>query len=65
MKGQSGNITLAAAAAVAFALPTLQAADLPDQSLSDYKIGKTLRGDEVKSDDLEGRVVVIEYWGTR
>jgi hypothetical protein len=51
--------------AASFAVPATHAADLPDQKLSDYKVGETLRGDEVKSADLEGRVVVIEYWGTQ
>ncbi|NNC88633.1 MAG: hypothetical protein HKN82_09270 [Akkermansiaceae bacterium] len=59
------GITAAALAAL-LAIPAARAADdLPDQSLSDYKVGETLLGDEVKEKDLEGRVVVIEYWGTR
>ena len=53
-------------ATAALSLQSLWAADaLPDQSLSDYKIGETILGDEVKEEDLAGKVVVIEYWGTR
>ena len=39
--------------------------ELPDNTLSEFKFGETLFGDEVKADDLEGKVVAIEYWGTR
>lgn len=51
--------------AAALSLPTLTAADdnLPDIKLDDWTIGETLRGDEVKKEDLKGKVVVIEYWG--
>jgi len=42
-----------------------QQGNLPDQSLSDYRIGSAVRGKELKPEELEGKVVVIEYWGTR
>lgn len=42
-----------------------QEGNLPDQSLSDYRIGSAVRGEERKLEELEGKVVVIEYWGTR
>ena len=64
MKARFGQTVLAAAAA-ALAVPALHAADLPDQSLSDYKLGETVSGEAVKMDDLDGRVVVFEYWGTQ
>jgi len=57
-------VLVAAAAALAVSRAWVAAAELPDQSLSDYKIGETISGDEVRKEDLEGRVVVIEYWGT-
>ena len=62
MNALSGKTAITALVAVALAVPAVKAAD---QTLKDYKVGKTLRGDEVKMDDLEGRVVVFEYWGTR
>ena len=64
MKVKFAKLAVAAVTATAFAIPLLSAADLPDQTLDDYKIGKTLVG-EVDDDNLEGKVVVIEYWGTR
>lgn len=62
MKSTSGRTAIAAVIAAGLALPIVHAAD---QTLDDFKIGKTVRGDEVKEKELEGRVVVIEYWGTR
>ena len=38
---------------------------LPDQTLADYSLGRTLEGVEIKKGIMRGRVVVIEYWGTR
>lgn len=53
--------------ATAMLFPVLTVADdeVPDAKLSDWSIGKTVRGDEVKAEDLEGKVVVIEYWGVQ
>ncbi len=62
MKARFGHSVMAAAA---LAVPALSAADLPDQSLSDYKVGETVSGEAVKLDNLEGRVVVLEYWGVQ
>ena len=62
MKATLGKTAFAALVAVALAVPAVKAAD---QTLKDFKVGKIVRGDEVKQDDLEGRVVVFEYWGTR
>ena len=40
----------------------LQAADA---KLSDWEIGTVQVGEEVTMKDLEGQVVVFEYWGTK
>lgn len=47
--------------------PLAGAADeeLPDHKLKEWSLGEHLSGPEVKMDDLDGKVVVIEYWGTR
>ena len=39
--------------------------ELPDNTLSEWKFGETLFGDKADAKDLEGKVVAIEYWGTR
>ena len=62
MKTNVGKTTLAVLGAAALFITLGSAAD---QTLADFKVGKTVRGDEVKKEDLEGRVVVFEYWGTR
>ena len=36
-----------------------------EHTLSQFNLGDHLSGPEVKLDKLEGKVVVIEYWGTR
>ena len=36
-----------------------------EHTLSEFNLGEHLSGPEVKLDKLEGKVVVIEYWGTR
>lgn len=48
-------------AAFSMGLP-LQAADA---KLSDWEIGTVQVGKEVTMKDLEGQVVVFEYWGTQ
>jgi len=66
MNANPRKSVVAGVVAAALSLPALQAAEgLPDQTLSDYKAGQTLRGAEVSMKDLEGRVVVFEYWGTQ
>ncbi len=37
---------------------------VPDHTLSEFKLGDHVSG-EVDLSDQEGKVVVIEYWGTR
>ena len=45
------------------ALPA-KAADA-EHSLSDFKLGDHVSGEERKLSKLKGKVVVLEYWGTR
>jgi|GEM_PF-1346520 len=68
MKTILGKLVTGGVVAAALAFPVLTAADddkVPVAKLSDWKIGETLRGDVVKEEDLVGKVVVVEYWGTR
>ncbi len=37
--------------------------DVPDHSLSEWKLGDLISGEDVKLSDLKGKVVGIEYWG--
>ncbi len=46
-----------------FALPDLSRG--AEHTLSEFQLGENISGTEVKLDKLEGKVVVIEYWGTR
>lgn len=62
MKINVGKTALAAIGAAALFVSLGSAAD---QTLADFKVGKAVKGDDVKKEDLEGRVVVFEYWGTR
>jgi len=39
--------------------------ELPDHKLSDFKLGSLVTGDSSDLENLDGKVVVIEYWGTR
>jgi len=36
-----------------------------EHTLSEFKLGEHVSGEKVKLADLGGKVVVIEYWGTR
>ncbi|MDE0570188.1 MAG: hypothetical protein OSB44_05860 [Verrucomicrobiales bacterium] len=36
-----------------------------EHSLSDFKLGDHVSGEERKLSKLKGKVVVLEYWGTR
>ncbi len=38
---------------------------LPDNTLSEWSFGEAITGDTVVPKELKGKVVVIEYWGTR
>jgi hypothetical protein len=40
-------------------------AALPDHSLKEWTLGTMIMGDEIKTEDLEGKVVALEYWGIR
>ena len=46
-----------------FAVPDLSRG--AEHTLSEFQLGENISGTEVKLDKLEGKVVVIEYWGTR
>ena len=37
--------------------------DVPDHSLSEWKLGDVISGEDVKLKDLKGKVVAIELWG--
>ncbi|MFL2478322.1 MAG: hypothetical protein ACJ0K4_02090 [Verrucomicrobiales bacterium] len=41
-----------------------QAADA-GHSLSDFKLGEHVSGEQRKLSKLKGKVVVLDYWGTR
>jgi len=51
--------------ATALCAITSHAQNLPDFKLSEFKLKKHISGDDVKLSELEGKVVAIEYWGTR
>ena len=34
-------------------------------TLSDFELGEHVSGEKLKLSKLDGKVVVIEYWGTR
>ena len=36
-----------------------------EHTLSEFNLGENVSGPKVKLDKLDGKVVVIEYWGTR
>jgi hypothetical protein len=38
--------------------------DLPANTLSEWEFGDVIFGDDAKANDLKGKVVAIEYWGT-
>jgi hypothetical protein len=49
---------------VGFTASPATAADA-EHSLSDFKLGDHVSGEERKLSKLKGKVVVLEYWGTR
>ncbi|MDG2125404.1 MAG: hypothetical protein P8J87_17000 [Verrucomicrobiales bacterium] len=53
-----------AGAGVLFAATSAVAQDA-EHTLSEFKLGEHISGDKVDLSAQEGRVVVIEYWGTR
>jgi len=34
-------------------------------NLDDLTVGKTVAGPDAKLDELKGKIVYVEYWGTR
>jgi hypothetical protein len=53
------------ALSVAFATARADEPTVPDHSLSDFKLGEHISGEETDLSKLDGKVVAIEYWGTR
>jgi len=49
---------------VGLAGTSVQAADA-EHSLSEFKLGDHVSGEKRKLSKLKGKVVVLEYWGTR
>ena len=47
------------------AVLTVSAHAVPDHNLSEFKLGEHVSGPEVDLSELDGKVVAIEYWGTR
>jgi len=39
--------------------------DLTGKTLEDWTLGETIVNEDVDTDKLKGKVVVIEYWGVR
>jgi hypothetical protein len=62
-------IGLGTASCVLLAVALASARDdgppLPDHSLSDFSLGDHISGEETDLSKLDGKVVAIEYWGTR
>jgi hypothetical protein len=62
-------IGLGKASCVALAAVLASARDdapaVPDHSLSDFSLGEHVSGEETDLSKLDGKVVAIEYWGTR
>lgn len=57
---------MSAAFCVAFAAISAHGqGGVPDHSLSEFKLGEHVSGPEVDLSELDGKVVAIEYWGTR
>ncbi|NNE92961.1 MAG: hypothetical protein HKN23_15055 [Verrucomicrobiales bacterium] len=38
---------------------------VPDHTLDEFKLGEHVSGDKVDLSKAKGKVVTIEYWGTR
>ena len=59
------KIPLIATAAAGVLLAATASAQEAEHTLADFKLGDHVSGDKVDLSSQEGRVVVIEYWGTR
>ena len=58
-------IGMSAACGLALSAISALGQGVPDHTLSDFKLGELISGDEVDLSSLEGKVVVFEYWGTQ
>ena len=47
------------------AFPALAQDAVPDHNISEFELGEHLSGPEVDLSKQKGKVVAIEYWGTR
>ena len=58
-------ISLSTVACLALSAALAAAQDASDVKLSDFKLGEHISGEETDLSKLDGKVVAIEYWGTR
>ena len=59
-------IGVSAAYCLAFsAISAIGQDSVPDHKLSEFKLGDVVSGEKVDFSKMEGKVVTIEYWGTR
>jgi hypothetical protein len=56
-------VGLAVLGGLALAAPGRGAAADEQVTVAQVRLGETLHGPAVKSDDLKGRVVLLEFWG--
>ncbi|MDF1816228.1 MAG: TlpA disulfide reductase family protein [Verrucomicrobiales bacterium] len=61
MKQKAKQLIYLLIAFVALA-PGLQAADY---SINDFRLGEVVHGDSERMNDLEGKVIVIDFWGVQ
>ena len=57
--------TLAGVVCGAGLLASATMAQDSEHKLSDFKLGEHISGPEIDLEKLEGKVVVVDYWGTR
>jgi len=57
--------TIALLAGALLAIPPLTAQEESDHTLKDFTLGKVVAGDKEVAEDTKGKVVVLEFWGTR
>jgi hypothetical protein len=64
MRNASLALAGAAASLALAAIPAFGAdAEVPDHSLSEFRLGEHFSGEKVSLDQLSGKVVAIEQWG--
>jgi len=66
MKKPSSFVAISFLASLLFHLPAMAGKpDLTGKTLEDWTLGETIVNEDVDTDKLKGKVVVIEYWGVR